>query len=351
MSGALRLRDCFGFHKDALKRCHALKYGMRAFSDPSSDDWLSSCSIIVGPNSTPESIAVCGSRIPRLIGRDLPIGKDDSSHCAIILDELGLLNSSAFCMAALGCLLFREAERVVVVPPVLNPSELLNEASEVFRTVNLPKQALIKKVFGSIEKATEYLQVCMLSLFLRDLSRSLEAEGRPPPKELVALAESNRIALDSVDSLVNELKPELTSSSIQNEWHSVVDALYDRPPIPRGFTILRPEAPEFVSSVTPDNQSRQSSRKRSYKDLLRLEMSSDSGSDSDASVVKVKATKKKPIAKVVQTEPVMEFDNWLQCDECSKWRKVDAATVARFEDASFACTDVSGKSCSDPSDS
>ena len=350
MTQAVTVQDCFGFHGGAVKRCSAFKFGMKAFSNPSIDDWLSSCSICVSALSSPESIAVCGSHIPQLLGINLPIRDGEASHTAIIIDDFEVLKQPAFCMDALGALLFHNANKVFVLPPVLDPAEILTIAVTAMEGLVLPKQPLIRKVFGTVEKANEYMKLSLLSLFMRDFVRILGIERRPTPPELSRLAKTRNIPLDSVDDFVNDLKPVITSPSLRLEWESVVDALYDRPTIPRGFNISSTMSVELLSPETPDSLPRRTTKKRSYRDLLDLEMSSASDSDSGDGGLRPKTVKSRSKIPEAEPQPVMEFDNWLQCEKCTKWRKVDSSTVARFEETSFTCPDVPGKSCSDPSE-
>lgn len=350
MTQAITVLDCFGFHGGALKRCSAFKFGMKAFSNPTVDDWFNSCSIHVSPLSSPESVTVCGSHIAKLLGDNLPIRDRETSHAAIIIDNFDALMDPAFCMDALGALLFHDADKVVVLPPVLDPTDLVTISKTAFEGVCLPKQALIRKVFGSIEKAYEYMRLSLLSLIIRDYERILQIERRPASPELSQIALECNIPLDTADDFVNDLKPSITSPSFQLEWDSVVEALYDRPTMPRGFNISSTITTELLSPETPDPAPRRTVKKRSYRDLLELEISSASGSDSDTDRAPTKTAKSITKPLQVDLQPLLEFDNWLQCDKCAKWRKVDASTVARFEDKSFTCVDVPGRSCSDPSE-
>jgi len=351
MTQSLRVRECFGYHADAVKRCGAFKYGIRAFVSPSADNWLNSCSIHCNTLSSAESVAVCGSRVTKLLGKDMPVGDGAASHAAILIDKVDCLSIPVFSMDVAGAIMFRDAEKVVVLPPVEDPNTLIMEASGYFSGISLPKHQLVKKVFGSVDNAIQYVRKSLLALFLRDLVRILESERREIPATLYNLADENGIPIDKVNDFVDHLKPTITAASIQNEWESVVDALYDRPTIPRGFSILRSASADLMTAETTTPTSRRATKKRSYRDLLKLEMSSGSDSELDSGSQSVKAARSK--RKVIEPEPqtVIEFDNWLQCDLCSKWRKVDTATVAAFEERSFTCTDVPGKSCADPSES
>ena len=351
MTQSLKVQECFGYHSDAIKRCSAFKFGMRAFVNHSADDWLNSCSICVNPTSSPESVAVCGSRITKLLGNNLPLGEGHTSHVAVVLDSVGALANPVLCMEAVGALLFRESERVVLSPPIQDPTELLRVADDAFSQVTLPKHPIVKKVFGSIETGNDYARKALLALFLRDVIKIHQLERRDLPTELMELARKHDIPLESLGEFLDQLKPLITSTSLQNEWASVVDALYDRPPIPRGFSILKGSSTDLLTPEPTESSSRRTAKKRSYKDLLRLEMSSGSDSDSDSGSKSVRATRTKRKVPETELQPVIEFDNWLQCDKCMKWRKVDANTVAAFEDRSFTCTDVPGKSCADPSES
>ena len=57
-------------------------------------------------------------------------------------------------------------------------------------------------------------------------------------------------------------------------------------------------------------------------------------------------------AVVLSAEPVLQRDNsvfdWLACDACGKWRRVDGK-VGKSEPQTFFCSDC-GKTCDDPED-
>jgi hypothetical protein len=349
------LRDCFGFHRYAIKRWDALKYGLDQCGINPEDEWMDSCYVCFNDSTPSEEIALVGVRAINLMNVKLPLNSRNPSHFVAIVDSLDSLQSPAFAMDVLGGILFRDASKIYILPPVQDPREFIDALRMTIDYLSgAINHQLVRRIFGSIESAKEFFLKSFVALIIRDLLRVLEFEGRQSTDvlsevyatlrqvcEIDITTETTDIA-PTINQLVNEWRPQVTDKSLQSEWESVVSALYNRPKPPRGFKIFTPSI--NTQQTTSSNGKRTAARrmsKRSYKDLLN-------GDDSDIDEPPSRVGRK----KIPQHEEdvVLQIDNWLQCDSCSKWRLVDSDTVAAFEDKTFTCKNLPNKTCDDPSD-
>jgi len=354
MPTSLLLRDCFGFHKDAISRWESLIYGIDQSGVQPKDDWMDSCSICFDSDDSPQNIAFLGSRAMHLVNMKLPLNHTQSSHFVCLLKSTESLGSPAFCMDLLGGFLFRDASKVSIVPPIEDLSEFLGKLPTSL-SVSL-SHALVRRAFGSTEAANAFFQKAFTAILIRDSLRVLESEKQLPLPTASAqsiLSSVCGISLSSdytevLTEFVNDLRPDLSDTSFRSEWESVVSALYNRPKAPRGLKILPVNITVKTSPEVATPSSKRTGRrmnKRSYRDLLKGGLE-----DSDDEEIVIGRTSRKKAPATSQEELVLQIDNWLQCDSCSKWRLVDANTVSAFQDKTFTCANLPGKTCLDPSD-
>ncbi len=316
------MEDCSGLGLGPISNWESLKYGIEfcpTSGDPQTELALYIC---FNPDEEPSTLASRCVRLTSFLPKTCPLAASKAKYFALLITE-ELLSSEPAILDILGGFLFRRASNVYVLPPLRNLHETFREFSRSIANLQVPSSTLVVNIFGGSDSASEYLrQVLRLSL-LRDILRTLIADKRPLPEWLLETVESQGLptdiqwAVDSLTSRIDELKPRRDLANIWSEWEEHVQQLYNRSPPP----VLRKRS-------LPGSGTRKSLRKRSQNKQVDGEPDQDQNMEEEVKLV---------------------VDNWLQCDNCSKWRIVDSNILSQFEDKYFSCSDVN-KSCSDPGD-
>ena len=306
----------------SIANWETLRFGIEFSSVQTDQQSEQALYICFNPNEEPSTLASRCVRLKSFLPKSCPLAASRSKYFAFLITR-ELLSSDPAILDVLGGFLFRRASNVYVLPPLKNLHESFKDFSTYIADVRVPSSTLVDNLFGSPDSASEYLrQVLRLSL-LRDILRTLLADKRPSPEWLQEAVESQSLpsdiqwAVETLTARIDELKPRRDLTNIWSEWEEHVQHLYNRSPPP----VLRKRS-------LPGSGTRKSLRKRSQNKQMDEDAEQDQNMEDEVKLV---------------------VDNWLQCDNCAKWRIVDSNILSQFEDKYFSCSDVS-KSCSDPGD-
>ena len=249
--------------------------------------------------------------------------------------EPGMFKVSATVLDLTRGFLFLSPDKIIITPAVSVSSEWVSEVLESINNFEGDEYGGIHAVFGSLVKYINWFKTVVGLTFVRDLIRIYTGQKRAVPPEIVKVIRSYASAHHSWGSFEmvetsdrDSFEQRINGASVghnrndEEEWRAAVESMYGRPPPTK----------RRVSSL-PQRETQKPIRnrklKRKYQDS---EDESETNMDVDA------------------TTPVFVVENWLQCDECTKWRLVSEAQQQSFQDRFFQCSDV-GKDCvNDPSD-
>lgn len=323
MAITYRILDTSGFQHKALDNWRRLKDGFE-YADMDQAENGVACYLCFNSQSNIQELSVRTLRIRQTYGSAVYLTLTESSIYGLLLD-VRMLSEPTAILDILGGMLFHEAERFIVIPPVSDAREFIESIEAALTAISVPAHELLLRVFQTIDEANHFFKGYLRLALVRDIFNQYQLDRRPVTDGL-ATALRSLIGYDIDLTDTSNITRELTSLksfeidfSLKSDWESAVLTMYNRPP-PTRFS--EPLADDGTQMVLRPRRS-----KKSY--LFDIE------SDDEEIVEEVK--------------PVVEIDNWLQCDKCGKWRLVTAQTLKEFETKSFTCKHGK-KTCEDVSD-
>lgn len=299
-----------------------LKLGFPAPPQTSPHPESSSCYICFDEGEDPSSLAMRCVRLKGFLRPETHLVSRRAQDFAILISA-GLLSSRVSSLDILGGFLFRLPQHVVIIPGLEDLEVLRTEIRTRIDDLIISPSELIDRVFGDSESVTAYLKASLRLCLLRDILHIHLADKRFIPDFLKAdlfelSLDASHSSIQKLNERLLELKPNYDFESIRDEWEAHVEKLYNRSP-PRSLR----------KRHTGTGGVRKSLRRRQTSTRSSAEETEDHGPMED--------------------EVKLVVDNWLQCDNCSKWRIVDSTILSQFEDVFFSCSNV-GKHCNDPGD-
>jgi hypothetical protein len=326
METVIMLDDCAGFRPEAVAKWETLRFGISESYGYNCSEESESLSLSFEETEDPASLAVSCTRLLSLLGEKFHLVSRGGEHFGAFLSTRESASSVRF-MEVIGGILFRSPEKVTMLLPVENLDSAITRCFKWFDSQLLPDQKWFTRRFVDAEEVLGSMRRILKLVVIRDILRCFASDGRPLPISVRDLCSSFGIEVhsatvsDDINYTIVSLKPQIENShKLMEAWEQRVSELYNR--TPRSFPRKKAE---------PTRSSRASKRTR--------KASKKFGDESDAESMDLG----------VDNEVQLVVDNWLQCDNCSKWRVVDSSTAQAFEEKFFSCTEV-GKTCDDPSD-
>ena len=281
-----------------------------------------SCYICFDESENPSSLAM---RCVRLKGFLRPENQLVSRRARdfVILVSHDLLTTKVSSFDILGGFLFRPPQNVIIIPGLEDIESFVRGIIASINELTVPSWELVDRVFTNSDAATAYLREALRLCLLRDILHIHLMDKRDVPESLkVYLAElgldASASTIEKLNQRLVELRPIFEFEGIRDEWEAHVERLYNRSP-PRSLR----------KRQVGTTGLRKSQRKRQIATRNR-------GEENEG-------------VENMEDEVKLVVDNWLQCDNCSKWRIVDSTILSQFEDVFFSCVNV-GKQCSEPGD-
>ena len=325
VSPAMLLKDCSGFHPKAAAHWDDFKYGLENVREVVNADSDDSCYICFDPTQTSSSLAIRTVRARQFVPVDAELSCRSASSFAVYFDEKLMLAPPSI-VDIIGGFLFRDARDFLVIPPIRDHIDLIREAAHAISGVVVPDVPVVRKAFGSDDEGSKSFRTVLGLTLVRDVLQIYALDGREVPSEVIdairlmggssdcwtVLSAENELTVDSLNATLRSVKP-TADRSLMDEWESTVVQMYNRPPPPR----------KRATSVTPAAKRKSLRTRKPGKRFTEEEDESD---------------------KEEEHERVVVVEDWLQCDNCSKWRLVTADQLKAFEDKFFECSEV-GKDC------
>lgn len=325
METSILLDDCCGFGPQAIALWDNLRYGIPDHLGPSSSTESESIYLSFEGSEEPASLAVRCARLRSILNSKLHVVSRGGDHFAALLSTMESSSSVRF-MDLIGGILFRSPENVSVIVPVEDLDAVIPRCLNWMASEQLPDQKWFTRRFSEASDVLETVRRILSLLLVRDLLRSFAHDARPLPISIRDLCSSlgfdgySPSVVEDMNAAISSMKPKIENTKLMEAWEHRVAELYNRTPRP-----LQRKKTDPSRSTRASKRSRKASKKF--------------GTESDVESMDL----------VVDNEVKLVVDNWLQCDNCSKWRVVDSSIAQAFEDKFFCCTEV-GKTCADPSD-
>ena len=231
-----------------------------------------------------------------------------------------MITSEAHVLDIMGGYLFRAVEDFRVIPTVSNHASYLRVVFISLSNFDSPHIKLINRVFKTKDTARDNFKLMIGLCAVRDCLEIYKGDSREIPSDVMErIIESLRTLSDwgvadlssqgdsqSIAAALEAIKPKIRSD-LMDEWESTVLALYNH----------RRPAVKSKSAMTRSGDRKTRSKVKSYADM-ELDEFDDDIKQSDESI-----------------RPLLVVDNWLQCDQCSKWRLVDANQLKKFKSSLF----------------
>lgn len=334
MLSPVRLRDCSGFGERSISEWDFLRHGLEFSTSVPDDSSTSTCYVCFDPQESARSLASRSVRLRCFVGPDAVLVSSRAYDYAAFVST-SLLAEPAAAMDLLGGLLLRAPKNFQMVAPLVDTLEFLHHIIPAIGLVKVSETRLVSRIFSKKGSANDFLRDALGICVVRDVLASISQDGREVASSLTdAIVEISKTrnhwsvladvigkpiteAIAMLNAHLETLKPQIDSDAFIDDWELAVQKLWNRP------------APPQRKRAVPAAKMRKSLRKRQAKKQL----STDSEKSDDEKMETVK----------------LVVDNWLQCDNCSKWRIVSTDLLSSFEDKFFQCSDVQ-KSCSDPAD-
>lgn len=314
--------DYAGFHPQAIEQWGEFKKGYEHSGIEANSNLENSCYICFSPSATPANLAAESFRAVQLLDRSVELSFRLSRKFVVLL-ETSMLSNQAILMDILGGILFRKAENFIVVPESSDYVAFLRDFPSHCSQIQMSPSKLLAQSTLSVEAARELLRVILSVSIVRDLMRIFKLDNRPVDSSLenvikgllrtVPAYQNDLQDESSLNAFIDSAKNSLIDFELQNAWEVHVIEMYGRP------------APRRVSK--PMALRSRVNRKR------KIVVAESDDEEMNETI-----------------NHALVVDNWLQCDQCSKWRVVNSDIAQKFENEPFQCCNVGSKTCSDPPD-
>jgi hypothetical protein len=329
----MRLDEAAGFHNKANDSWETLRCGFEHIPQSESSSESNTCYICFVPGSESRTLAHRSVVLKEfLTGSTNFVGSAYSRFVVFIESEM--LGNPATIVDITHGFLFSDPRDVVVAPGISISNVWVRTLMESISAFDLSPPEHLRTVFGTTEKYFDWFRTVVGLAFVRDLLRLYNIQKRNVPEEIDQTIRSYAGShyswdiLQDFDQTNSSVYDQIILSAtprcdlnLRQEWCPIVTRMYNRQP---------PVKKRSPSVHIRENQKPLRARKPKRK-YHSTEEDSEVEMDTEAA-------------------PVFVVENWLQCDECTKWRLVSKEQQSSFQDKFFQCSDV-GKSClSDPSD-
>lgn len=327
------LKDCTGFCPQAKRQWDSLRYGFEHLPVAVTGTNQRHCYFCFSSLCNSDDLSVRSIRVRQTLGEDVVLSPSVTGYFVVFMDAsvsqefpvvLDIIRGVAFC----------DTKSILVIPPISDPVVAIRDVLDSLLSTTVQPEKVLDYFYGSTAHAIEVYQSVVGLLYVRDLLRFIKSDGRRPHPEIQALLSTYStkrpswknflnatvMSLEEFNEVISSVKPTIDVSA-RGDFDAAVVAAYNRKP---------PPTKRAAAAPTQDGS------KRSLRNKKRTTKYQDSEDDE--------------VMENVPVAPTLVVENWLQCDNCSKWRLVTESQQAEFEDKFFQCSEV-GKSCdTDPSD-